>query len=81
MINLDDLDIDLHEVVLVDENQFMTVNVAQIKEYEKVAEDCKIYEEKIKEYDRIVNEMKQKEIQNQLVSYKLSLQLNYKSKM
>lgn len=81
MINLDDLDIDLHEVVLVDENQFMTVNVAQIKEYEKVAEDCKIYEEKIKEYDRIVNEMKQKEIQNQLVSYKLSLKLNYKSKM
>lgn len=70
MRDLNDLEIDLQEVVLVDQSQFVTVNVAQIKELEKVAEDCKVHEQKIKEFERIVNEMKQNEKQNQLVSFK-----------
>lgn len=68
-----DLETDLQEVVLVDPNQFVTVNVEQIKELEKVAEDCKLYEQKIKEYEEVIREMQRKEKQNQLVSIKLEL--------
>lgn len=68
-MDLNDLEINLQEVVLVDKNQFITVNVAQIKEYEKVAEDLKIYEQKVMEYERIVCEMQKKEKENHLVSY------------
>lgn len=67
---LDDGFVDLSEVVLLSENQFVTVNVEQIKEYERIAEDCKKYEDKIKECERIMNEMKLKEKQDQLVSQK-----------
>lgn len=69
-------DIDLHEVVLVDPDQFATVNVAQVKEYEKIAENNKILEQQLKEYERIVNEMKLKEKKNQTVNYKLQKVLN-----
>lgn len=68
MIDLNDLEVDLHEVVLVDESQFVTVNVAQIKELEKAVEDCKAYERKIKDFEAIVKEMKLKEQRNQMVS-------------
>lgn len=69
--DLNDLEIDLQEVVLVDQSQYVTVNVAEIKKLEKDAEDAKIYEEKVKEYQRIVKEMQQKEKQTQVVSYNL----------
>lgn len=65
-------DIDLHEVVLVDPNQFVTVNAAQVKEYEKIAEKNEILEQKVKEYERIVNEMKLKEKKNQSVNDNLN---------
>lgn len=68
MIDPNDLEVDLHEVVLVDQNQYITVNVAHIKEMEKSVENCKMYEQKIKEYERILNEMKQNEKRNQSVS-------------
>ncbi len=69
-------DIDLHEVVLVDRNQFVTINVSQVKEYEKIAESNKILEQKVKEYERILNDMKLKEKQNQIVIFKLRNLLN-----
>lgn len=75
MFDLGDIVTDLHEVVLVVENQFVNVNVAQIKEYEKDLERCKLYEEKIKEYETIVIEMEQKQKQAQSVSQTISLHL------
>lgn len=75
MFDLNDLETDLHEVVLVDRNQYITVNVSEVKEYEKVAEDCKMFEQKTKEYERIIMEMQQKEKQNQSVSDILKIQI------
>lgn len=71
MIDLNDIETDLQEVVLVDPNQFVTVNVAQIKELEKTAEDSKLYERKVQEYEDIIREMHRKEKQSELVSVKL----------
>lgn len=68
MFDLNDIESDLQEVVLVDRNQYITVNVSEVKEYEKVAENCKMFEKKAKEYERIIMEMQQKAKENQLVS-------------
>ena len=71
IMDFNDLETDLQEVVLVDRDQFITVNVLKVKEYERIAEDCKMFEQKTKEYERIIKEMQQKEKQNDLVSENL----------
>lgn len=68
MIDLNDLETDLQEVVLVDQNQFVTVNVAQIKKLENEVEDGKAYERKVKEYEEMIRQMQQTEKANRLVS-------------
>lgn len=60
--------VDLTEIVLVDPNDVVTLNVAQIKEYEKIAERNKVLEVQVKEFERIIKEMELTKKQNETVS-------------
>lgn len=46
----------------------VTISLDEFQNYEKIAEDCKVFEQKIKDYERIVDEMKRNEKKNQSVS-------------